>query len=339
MSGITRLLSILAVFNGAMSIPFFAFTIHLYWSPEYYHALFQSGVNHVIYWSGAEVAQNGSHTMPRLWKEKFYMARSIADEYGALLSWVTPTPRHLMDGPESKWDLYVNTTKVLFETYPFDGINFDWEYPEDIRDCTNYGTLLKKVKEGVHRSNRSAYITMDIGAWEQQFDCAKRGGVVDAVDMVLMMTYDNIWDPEGHSSIRWTEDMFYTWRDKVHLPVDKLAVGIPLYGSTRDRQHLGYKELVDQGADPLGNGFFNGSFFNTPAIIRHKTQFIFNNCIGGIMIYALEHDYFPSDARSLMQVFNTTLDGVSYPEECPTGCAASARLSAISIAILVLSFW
>ncbi|KAF4735188.1 hypothetical protein FOZ62_015591 [Perkinsus olseni] len=314
--------------------PFFAFTIHLYWTPEYYHALFQSGVNHVIYWSGADVAENGSHTMPRLWKSKFYMARSIADQYGASLSWVSPTPEHLMAGPESKWELYVNTTRTLFETYPFDGINFDWEYPKDIQDCRNYGTLLKKVKDGVYRPNRSAYITMDIGAWEQQFDCAKRGGVVDAVDMVLMMTYDNVEDPEGHSSIKWTEDMAYTWRDTVGLPFEKLAVGIPLYGQTRDRQQVGYQSLIERGADPTGNGYFNGFFFNTPAVIRHKTEFIYNNCIAGIMIYALEHDFFPSEKQSLMQVFNATINEAVPPEVCPS--VAEGRVLNSVLAVFVV---
>ncbi|KAF4730530.1 hypothetical protein FOZ62_003557, partial [Perkinsus olseni] len=157
-----------------------------------------------------------------------------------------------------------------------------------------------------------------IGAWEQQFDCAKRGGVVDAVDMVLMMTYDNVEDPEGHSSIRWTEDMAYTWRDTVGLPFDKLAVGIPLYGQTRYRQQVGYQSLIEQGADPAGNGYFNGFFFNTPAVIRHKTEFIYNNCIAGIMIYALEHDFFPSEKQSLMQVFNATINEAVPPEMCPS---------------------
>ncbi|EER04772.1 hypothetical protein Pmar_PMAR017796, partial [Perkinsus marinus ATCC 50983] len=75
---------------------------------------------------------------------------------------------------------------------------------------------------------------------------------------------------------------------------------VPLYGEDRHGRQIRYSQLVAEGADPKGNGTFNGYFFDSQPILQDKIVFANLNKLGGLMAWVLQSDLPPNDTRSLL---------------------------------------
>ncbi|KAF4651741.1 hypothetical protein FOZ61_010234 [Perkinsus olseni] len=94
--------------------------------------------------------------------------------------------------------------------------------------------------------------------------------------------------------------MVNQWINEEELDPAKFGLGVPLYGENKAGAQARYTKLVADGADPKGNGSFNGYFFDSQPILQEKIDFAKNQGLGGLMAWVLQSDLPPNDTRSLM---------------------------------------
>ncbi len=135
----------------------------------------------------------------------------------------------------------VNNVKAFNETYHYDGLDIDWEYPETTVDRTFLVQLMRKLRY----SNPDYTLSIDIAPWA--------GYGYDLVDLQVPLDYFNImmydcagpWTQYGqlNSPIFWDTHDPAPWECQPggsvqdtatimlrHVPGEKLNMGTPFYG-------------------------------------------------------------------------------------------------------------
>lgn len=193
-----------------------------------------------------------------------------------------------------------------------DGIDIDWEYP-NATDQQLYVDLLAalRIKMDTHPTHLELSTAVPANDIRGQYFLST---MIPHLDDIHIMAYDN--DPRtNHSSYDFAVGGVNYWIGK-GAPASKLQMGLPFYGwGPSGASH--YKALVathgaaaaDQ-ADPgnANSSLINGISYNSKPVIEKKTQYVLDNNIGGVMIWALNHDALPSTGHSLLSTIQTTID-------------------------------
>ncbi|EER01045.1 chitinase, putative [Perkinsus marinus ATCC 50983] len=261
----------------------------------YFDALFNCGVTELIF-GGISASSTGElhKTFPD--DAHLRMARKAADKHGARISFMLQGIPFI-DAGKLPLVTFLKSANGMFKKHSFDGINFDWEFPRNNDEWIAYRNLMIETKLSVAREGRNASVTVAIGG---SFDFYKKIDLCSRIDMCLWMGYDNYGDPRGHSDILWVEAMVLQWLYYESMSPSKFGLGVPLYGENRHGRQIRYSQLVAEGADPKGNGTFNGYFFDSQPILQDKIVFANLNKLGGLMAWVLQSDLPPNDTRSLL---------------------------------------
>ncbi|MGC9393466.1 MAG: glycosyl hydrolase family 18 protein [Anaerolineae bacterium] len=181
-----------------------------------------------------------------------------------------------------------------------DGVDFDWEFPENAAERAGYVALLAEVRQAV--APHHMRVSVALAAWQDLGD-----DLYSAVDRIHVMAYDH----EGrHSTFEQATGDIQAFI-KRGAPPEKLLLGVPFYG--RDvydfSTALTYAEIVQRhhpapDVDEAGDVYFNGI-----TIIQRKTRYALEQQLGGVMIWELGQD--TSDEMSLLRAIAqvTTHDG------------------------------
>jgi chitinase len=175
----------------------------------------------------------------------------------------------------------------------FDGVDLDWEHPQNETEHRDYAALLTVVKESFQP--HGLQLTIAVAGWQ-----ALPAEAIEAVDRVHLMAYD----ANGrHSTFDFAEaDVARLMKRGV--PAEKICLGLPFYGrELQDRSKvMTYAEIVKK-FQPAGDvDEVNGLYFNGPATIERKTKFALSNKLGGVMIWEIGQDV-PGE-RSLLRTIN-----------------------------------
>lgn len=129
----------------------------------------------------------------------------------------------------------------------FDGIDIDWEYPNDCgRTCDNSGfDGYRKLMQSLRNRFGTKLVTAAIGAGESKMRAADYGGAAQYLDFYMVMSYDyfGAWDANGptapHSALHsydgiknqgfYSDHSIQTLRS-LGVPSDKILLGIGFYG-------------------------------------------------------------------------------------------------------------
>jgi len=208
----------------------------------------------------------------------------------------------------------------------FDGIDVDWEYPH-APDAENYLALLTEFRRQLDALRPGLLLTIAVGASPRMYAGTDFTAVSKLVDQIGLMTYDfnGPWSSTTGfiSPLRLNDHEGGTVDHSVQAYLaagvsnTKLLVGLPFYGYgwrqveeennglfqeglaiRGDRPYRTIAEIVPQSTvyrDPASQApwLFDGDIFWTyedPVSIRHKSEYITQQHLGGFMIWELGED-------------------------------------------------
>ncbi len=171
-----------------------------------------------------------------------------------------------------------------------DGVDFDWEFPDNAAERAGYVALLGEVHQAFAPHNLR--VSVALAAWQDLGD-----DLYAAVDRIHVMAYDH----EGrHSTFAQAVGDIQAFL-KRGAPPEKLLLGVPFYGRSLSRwdNAFTYAEIVAQhhpapDADEVGGIYFNGA-----TTIQQKTRYAREQQLGGVMIWELGQD--TADDTSLLR--------------------------------------
>jgi chitinase len=144
---------------------------------------------------------------------------------------------------------YVNTVITSVDESDYDGIDLDWEYPDNEREIVGFERLVRTFRKRLDslgaRKARPMVLTMAASSDPGTLRWLDRKLLLETMDWINVMTYDfaGPWTTfAGHHSPlfassrqpggrpRSTADTMKYLVEERGLPPSRLAVGVPLYG-------------------------------------------------------------------------------------------------------------
>jgi chitinase len=229
----------------------------------------------------------------------------------------------------------------------FDGIDIDWEYPHQ-EDAENYVAMLTEFRAKMNALRPGLRLNVAVGPSPRMYPGTDLATVAKIVDQVGLMTYDfnGPWSSttgfisplrsgpgqEGGSVERTVAGYM-----KAGVPAAKLLVGLPFYGYgwhkveennnglfqegqaiRGDQPYRSIADLVPQSTvyrDPDSHApwLFDGDIFWTyedPTSIKHKSDYIREQHLGGFMIWELGED---TSSALLLHAAHTGLTSPATP--------------------------
>lgn len=223
------------------------------------------------------------------------------DETGATLD-----PRfEAMAASDEYRKKFVDNVVKLVEQYNLDGVEIDWEYPDEGESSVNYEKLVLELSKELKSKNK--YLTAALnGAWAKTEGPAVSKAVSDkclkAFDFISVMSYDI--NNDAHSPFWHSDTSIQYWINR-DVPKENIVIGIPLYARPSWKQ---YRHLVAEDRDNAYKDFAKGdpmdSYYNGINTIKEKTRLCLKNA-GGVMLFDVNED--TTDDLSIVKAINDTV--------------------------------
>ena len=155
--------------------------------------------------------------------------------------------RAIVSDPEAE-ARYVESVLAMVEGFDYDGIDLDWEYPDDAAEVPGFERLSRTFRTRLDalgaKLGRPMFLTMAASSNREARDQLDTAFLVETMDWVNVMTYDYAggWSsraghnaplfasskdgPDGRSVERTIRYLLEVRK----VPPDRLALGLPLYG-------------------------------------------------------------------------------------------------------------
>ncbi len=156
----------------------------------------------------------------------------------------------IVSKPEAE-DRYVKSVMAIVDDNDYDGIDLDWEYPDNAKEVVGFERLTRRFRKELDavgtKKGRPMFVTMAASSNPGTLKWLARDFLLETMDWINVMTYDFTGDwtnYAGHHSPLFasskqpdrgggpssTESTMKYLLNERGLPADRLAVGIPLYG-------------------------------------------------------------------------------------------------------------
>ncbi len=187
---------------------------------------------------------------------------------------------------------FARNLKIYCQNNGLDGVDIDWEFPQNSADSANLTLLLKEIRA---QFGSSLLLAIDLpadaekGKWFSQ-------SALDICDWYNVMSYDYTGSFPGsihgqHSAYSHATNSMLYWRGR-GIPKDKIVLGVPFYGKNFNQggSNMDYDKIVatyrpHPDADSVANIYFNG-----PTTIKRKSAFVTQFGFGGVMIWEISKD-------------------------------------------------
>jgi chitinase len=191
--------------------------------------------------------------------------------------------------PKTRKKFVQNLTSFCLENH-LDGVDFDWEFPENKEELQAYAALLAEVKAAFKPHHLIVSVAL---APSDQIDLKPYA----AADRIHIMSYDR---GRKHSTLEQAQQDVMLFLSTGVSP-EKLILGMPFYGRamTPPQKEYTYAEIVERYhpspmLDEVGNIYFNGI-----GTVKQKTCLAKTMGLGGVMIWELGQD--STDNTSLLR--------------------------------------
>jgi chitinase len=197
------------------------------------------------------------------------------------------------------------------EEFNLDGVDMDWEYPDDDSSSDDFVALMKPLADSLHA--RQKELTLAVVSYDGRLSSigkiAQATGIkreiFDIVDWVNIMAYDDengkVYPDNAHSTYALAEKCLDYWIGERGLPSEKAVLGLPFYAKPG---YISYRNLLAQGAEPSADSF-KEVFYNGTETIKAKTQLALARNCGGVMIWEISQDV--KGENSLVRAINDAL--------------------------------
>lgn len=211
--------------------------------------------------------------------------------------------------------MHANHTKIATEMvntfikseedggYDLDGLDIDWEYPQNKKDWACYDTFMKELDEKMSAVKPDAIISAALSAWAlgMSKDTMKR------IDQIQYMAYDD-FDSDGDQSTIYNAQLGVARFVENGATLNKINIGIPSYGRPVGGGPFWPDWYLVENAnyfDSRYNGIkcddasYRECSFCSPALAGDKTALaLFSGC-GGVMVFRLNCDKLMDDPNAV----------------------------------------
>jgi chitinase len=181
-------------------------------------------------------------------------------------------------------DRYAKSVLEIVDQFDYDGIDFDWEYPDNDAEVPGFERLTRRFRKELDaigtKKARPMFVTMAASSNAGTLKWLRTEFLLETMDWINVMTYDYTGDwtnfaghhsplfasskQPGTNSRSTAGTMKYLLEER-KLPANRLAVGIPLYG-----RGFAVKEPYASTKDvPKGRGQAGGDYRN---ILRRERE-------------------------------------------------------------------
>ena len=222
--------------------------------------------------------------------------------------------------------LFTQNVAAYVQAHQVDGVDIDWEYwtkqavdQQGGNDPVESRLLVDLLAALRAELPKNIQMTTDIfaGYWYGEQYLAE---IQQYLDYVVLMAYDftGAWES---SPIRHHSD-YATFKKSIKFVLargfqkEKLLVGFPAYGiefidgkNTQVNKEHPYKAIVatiKQKNGDYNSGKIGNLFFETPELVKKKSQYILNQQLAGIFIFELTQDTL-DDSSSLLNASNQVI--------------------------------
>lgn len=206
---------------------------------------------------------------------------------------------------------FANNVKNILIKYSFDGVDLDFEWPDNSTKYANYSAAIVKLRQVL---GKDVFFTVSLHP--VSFKITK--SAINAVDFISYQCY-------GPATMRFPFAQFKSDAEmavEYGIPANKLVLGVPFFGSTGEAGgQQGYNSLVQDGKitdtslDQITysdkNGVSKTYIFNGQNTIREKAIYTLKNKYRGIMSWDLATDLTLSDPKSLLKAIKEEFDNYS----------------------------
>lgn len=231
---------------------------------------------------------------------------------------------------------FADTLVKFCKKYEFAGVDMDWELLNSSADSIAYNRLIDTLDVQLHKAG--LILTADV-AFTNYYGQWMPTKALHKLDWIQVMAYDGTgWGsgPFGnHSSMQHMINGAYYWKAR-GFSKDKLVLGVPFYGHTFSNTAsesvatVSYNNIIglfpslpDSANQTPGIDY---TFFNGPALIRQKCQYLIDSSFAGVMIWDMTQD--ATGEKSLhKQIVCTYNDGNCIPVKpyCNTDINAGVK--------------
>ena len=235
---------------------------------------------------------------------------------------------------------FIDNVLELLQQNEYDGVDFDWEFPANITEGKGLTKLVSEMRQKFNQVDSSLLITMAVSSGSysgQNFEYEK---MYVNINFFSMMGYDfhGSWTGHaGHNAPLYQPSncsdgcsdlgiRYLTINRKI--PKEKLLLGVPFYGKefyasglympkTGTVTDLTYTNIAPRLSNPSWEYYWD-SFSKVPYLqntvktrlvtfddtvsIRYKCEYVVNNQLKGIMIWALGQDIYANSQPLLATI-------------------------------------
>lgn len=207
---------------------------------------------------------------------------------------------HKMAETEAGRQRFIASTMQMVTAYNLDGVDLDWEYPdENSQSADDYVDLVKELSTQLHTLNKE--LTAAVISYGKKGYGIKREAF-KYMDWLNLMAYDDDYGPDyvkAHSPYSLALKSLDYWMNERGLPAEKCVLGLPFYAKKgMGRYGPSYKDLLKEGASPYDD-YHRGSYYNGMLTIEAKTKLAIEKKCAGVMVWEISHD--TTDETSLFK--------------------------------------
>ena len=216
-------------------------------------------------------------------------------------------------------DTLVENIVAFVKEFGLDGVDFDWEYPDQNAQWRLYSEFIKKLDKAFDRAfGDSVTIGVALANWGVGFSRS----AMRAIDEVHVMAYDLLDDDGCHSTFMTGAYNPMRYFNGLQYPRALFNLGLPYYGRPTDgaaywpswsqvgNEPDAYWLNAFPGAytDEAGNPVTIDDYYNSPSMIADKTAYAVSLGIGGLMIFHMDCDLPMDHPNSLTLAIEKTLE-------------------------------